>query len=95
MDPVRGPLTPDDVEDMQALAGTPEQQRAAAAKLAEWASEVHPDDDHVTPALMLVNAEEHLAAAGDHAEAWLSFGAPSWQTGTHLPTSRAICTTAC
>jgi hypothetical protein len=64
--PVRGPLTPDDVEGLYARARTPQQHRAAAAQLGEWAGEVHPDDDDVTPASLLVSAGEHLTTAGDH-----------------------------
>lgn len=63
---MRGPLSNDDLEELDSLAGAPEQLRAAAARIAGWAEEVHPDDERITPARLLVSAGEHLAAAGDH-----------------------------
>ena len=62
---VRRLLTRDEVEELYARARTPEQHRAAAEKLAAWAEEVHPDDQDVSPASLLVNAGEHLTEAGD------------------------------
>jgi predicted Zn-dependent protease len=62
---MRRPLTLDDVEDLGDLSGTPEQLRARAAQLVEWAAEIHPDDEDITPAALLVSAGERLATAGD------------------------------
>ncbi len=62
---VRRSLTRDEVEELYARARTPEQHRAAAAKLAAWAEEVRPDDQDVSPASLLVSAGEHLTEAGD------------------------------
>jgi tetratricopeptide (TPR) repeat protein len=67
---VRGPLDIDDVEDLEPDAGTPDDHRAVAARLAEWSEERHPEDHaEVTPAALLVLAAEHLGLAGDHAGA--------------------------
>jgi len=67
---VRGPLTIDQVEAVEFRARTPAARRAAAAKLAAWAEEVHPEDDEeVSPALLLVKAGEALSMAGDHGTA--------------------------
>ena len=62
---MREPLTLDDVGDLEQEARTPEQRRAAAARLAAWADEVHPDDQDITPAWLLVRAADLLNAAGD------------------------------
>ena len=63
---MRGPLTQDDVDGLCARARTPEQHRRAAAQLAAWAEEVHPEDDEVSPASLLANAGEKLNRIGDH-----------------------------
>jgi tetratricopeptide (TPR) repeat protein len=65
---VRNPLSDDDVERLQAFARTPKAHREAAATLAAWSEEKHPDDE-VTPADLLSAAGWHLAQAGDTEEA--------------------------
>ena len=62
---VRGPLTSGEVEELHARARTPKRHRAAAEELAAWAEEVHPDDQGVSPASLLVSAGEHLTEVGD------------------------------
>ena len=82
---MRGPLTQDDVEALYARARTPDQRRAAAAQLAAWAQEVHPeDDDDVSPASLLTNAGEHLSRIGDH-EAALSMFRLAVGAEGHVP----------
>lgn len=70
---MRGPLTLDDVEELEARARTPEQRRTAAAQLTAWAQEVHPDDEWLTPAVLLVHAGGVLGLAGDHEAALVLF----------------------
>lgn len=62
---MRAPLTLGDLDELEQDAATPEQRRAAAARLAAWAEEMHPDDEEITPAWMLVRAADLLKAAGD------------------------------
>ena len=62
---MRGPLSPDDVEELCARARTPEEHRGAAAQLAAWAQEVHPEDDDVSPASLLANAGEQVSRIGN------------------------------
>jgi tetratricopeptide (TPR) repeat protein len=62
---VREPLTLADLDELEFEARTPEQRRTAAARLVAWAEEMHPDDEEVTPAWMLVRAADLLKAAGD------------------------------
>jgi predicted Zn-dependent protease len=72
--PVRDRLTMDDVDELETRARTPDGHRAAAAQLAAWAEETHPEDDgEVTPALLLVKAGEQLGFAGDHEAAVIQF----------------------
>src|SRR3712207_6247059 len=67
---VRAPLSFDDVEDLELAAETPEQHRAAAARLVAWSEEPHPEDDaEVTPAMLLAHAGEMLTSVGDHEDA--------------------------
>src|SRR3712207_8378466 len=67
---VRAPLSFDDVEDLELAAETPEQHRAAAARLVAWSEEPHPEDDaEVTPAMLLAHAGEMLTTVGDHEDA--------------------------
>ena len=64
---MRGPLSLDDVEELELEAETPEQRRAAAARLVAWSEERHPEDDaEVTPAMLLAHAGEQLTSVGDH-----------------------------
>jgi tetratricopeptide (TPR) repeat protein len=64
---VRGPLTIDDVDELELDAGTAEEHRAAAARLVAWSEEPHPEDDaEVTPAMLLARAGELLTTVGDH-----------------------------
>jgi tetratricopeptide (TPR) repeat protein len=65
---VRGPLSDDDIEMLEANARTPKAHRKAAATLEAWATESHPDDE-TSPAAMLTAAAEHLQRAGDRDEA--------------------------
>ena len=66
---MRGPLSFDDVEELEFTARTPDAHRAAAATLTAWAEEQHPDDDDVTPASLLAAAAWHLDVVGDRAGA--------------------------
>jgi predicted Zn-dependent protease len=67
---VRGPLSLDDVEELELEAETPEQRSAAADRLVAWSEERHPEDDaEVTPAMLLAHAGEQLTSVGDHAAA--------------------------
>ncbi|SFL38462.1 tetratricopeptide repeat protein [Geodermatophilus ruber] len=64
---MRGPLSLDDVEELDLAVRTPEQCRATAARLVTWSEQPHPEDDaEVTPAMLLVHAGELLAMVGDH-----------------------------
>jgi tetratricopeptide (TPR) repeat protein len=64
---VRGPLSIDEVDDLELNAETPAQHRAAATRLVAWSEEPHPeDDDEVTPAMLLAHAGELLTTVGDH-----------------------------
>jgi len=64
---VRGPLSIDDVDELELDAETPEQRRRAAARLVTWSEEPHPEDDEaVTPAMLLAHAGEQLTTVGDH-----------------------------
>lgn len=81
---MRGPLTPDDVEELWAAARTPEQHRRAAAQLAAWAEEVHPEDDEVSPASLLVHAGEQLSGIGDH-DAALALFRRAVEAEGHVP----------
>jgi tetratricopeptide (TPR) repeat protein len=64
---VRGPLSFDDVEELELAAEKPEQRRTAAARLVAWSDEPHPEDDaEVTPAMLLAHAGELLTTVGDH-----------------------------
>ena len=64
---MRGPLSIDDVDDLELAAATPRQHRAAAARLVAWSEERHPEDDvEVTPAMLLAHAGEQLTSVGDH-----------------------------
>ena len=85
---MRGPLTQDDVDELYARARTPEQHRAAAAQLASWAGEVHPEDDEVSPASLLVDAGEQLSRIGDHDAALELFRRATVAQGDVLPDVR-------
>ena len=64
---MRGPLSLDDVDELELGAETPQQRRAAAARLVSWSEERHPEDDaEVTPAMLLAHAGEQLTSVGDH-----------------------------
>lgn len=64
---MRGPLSLDDVDELELAAETPRQRRAAAARLVAWSEERHPEDDaEVTPAMLLAHAGEQLTSVGDH-----------------------------
>ena len=64
---VRGPLSLDDVDELELDAETPGERRAAAARLVAWSEERHPEDDvEVTPAMLLAHAGEQLTTVGDH-----------------------------
>lgn len=64
---MRGPLSIDDVDELELTAETPRQRRAAAARLVAWSAERHPEDDaEVTPAMLLAHAGEQLTSVGDH-----------------------------
>ena len=64
---MRGPLSIDDVDELELAAETPRQRRAAAARLVAWSEERHPEDDaEVTPAMLLAHAGEQLTSVGDH-----------------------------
>ncbi|MGY1709053.1 tetratricopeptide repeat protein [Geodermatophilus sp. SYSU D00758] len=67
---MRAALTTDQVEELELGARTPEQRRAASARLEQWAADPQPGDD-LSPAALLVQAGELRGMAGD-AEAALA-----------------------
>ena len=85
---MRGPLTQDDVDALCTRARTPEQHRAAAAQLAVWAEEVHPEDDEVSPASLLADAGDQLSRIGDHDAALEVFRRAVGAEGHVLPDVR-------
>ena len=88
-DPVRGPLSLDDVEALLFRARTPAERRTAAAQLTAWAEHVHPDDeDDVTPASLLVYAAEMLGRTGDHDAALHLYRRASTAEGVVAPDVR-------
>jgi predicted Zn-dependent protease len=66
---MRRPISFEDVEEFEVTARTPAAHRSAAATLAAWAEESHPDDVEVSPAALLSAAAWHLQEAGDPEEA--------------------------
>lgn len=85
---MRGPLTVDDVEELETGAGTSEQHRAVAAQLRAWAEEPHPDDERITPAVLLVSAGEQLDLAGDNEAALVLFRCAVTAQGSAPPDTR-------
>ena len=92
---VRGPLSFDDVEELELAAETPEQRRTATARLVAWSEEPHPEDDaEVTPAMLLAHAGELLTTVGTTRPPWTSTGGQQQSRETSSRTSASICTTA-
>lgn len=81
---MRRPLTADDVDRLCKRVRTPEERRAVAKQLAAWAEEAHPRDRGVSPAVLLVNAGEQLAEAGDADEA-VAFFRRAVDAGQYVP----------
>lgn len=87
---MRNPLTPDDIERLESFARTPQAHRKAAAQLATWAEEQHPDDQDVTPAELLSAAGWHLDQAGDSEAAIELYRRAVAVEGTTTPDARCM-----